>query len=224
MNPRISVLAACMALFLLCSCAGDFDLSGPGTVYLDEEVKSSDVQRMVQPKNHPMRPLTALMLPLRVDQKMRDRSYLGMELSRIVWQSMLEVQAFPALSFAEDSALRNDFAAAQSVAISQGADLIIGGEITHILDGGTAGQTQVSMRIRVYDATTGTLIWSLAQAGQIIPGQTRDFVFYRLKSRLPLSPVQTVVGSMAQSMGEIIRDWNMPQPKDDAKESPKPAL
>ncbi|NJB67602.1 hypothetical protein GGQ74_001242 [Desulfobaculum xiamenense] len=223
MNARPALLAALAAsLLLLSACAADFDLSGPGDVYIDEAGSRSDVQIMIRPENRPMRPLTAVLVPFRVMQRVDEPQHLGRELTRVLWQRWLQDKVFPALIFAEDAQwyTAED---AQPLAMVANTDLIVGGEITNIMFGGTQGETIISLRLEIHDAATGTLVWSMAQTGQIAPGRTRDFVFFTQHDRLPIAPVQAIMNALAADMGKPVRHWNNVEETDETdKESGKP--
>ncbi|GAB6175870.1 hypothetical protein JCM16814_07610 [Desulfobaculum senezii] len=201
--------AALAASLMLCSCAADFDLSGPGTVYINEYVDVSDVQTMVHPQNHPMQKLTAVVLPLRIHQRVDDHRYLSRELTRTLLQKWQQNEVFPVLTFAPD-AKWTTAANAMPIARAAHADLIVAGDITHVMFGGTQGETNLAVRVEIYDASTGSLIWSMAQAGQMSPGRTKDFIFFTQQSRMPMEPIQAIMSTIATDIGAPVADWNQP--------------
>lgn len=50
------------------------------------------------------------------------------------------------------------------LARGMGAELLIGGYITYYFDGGTTGDSRISLQLEVYDVKTGMMLWSMAHA------------------------------------------------------------
>jgi hypothetical protein len=133
------------------------------------------------------------------------------EMSRVFWQSWLRERVFPGLAFAEGQTWRGPD---QAMHLADGsADLLVGGEITHVMFGGSSGTTQVSLRLEIYDAAAGTLLWSMAHSGEMRNAQTRDFILLTKKSRLPAEPVQAIMAALAEDMGAPVAAWNHGQPE-----------
>lgn len=217
MKVRTSILLIALLAMLgtLCSCAADFDMTGPGVVYIDEGVDKSDVQIYVHPVNHPMRPLTAVVVPLRIHQHLEHSAFLSRELTRSLWQRWLGDEVFPALTFAEDATWQGPEKAMHLTGAAH-ADLLIGGDITNVMFGGTQGATTLSIRLEIYDAATGNLIWSMAQAGQLSPGRTKDFIMFTQEARMPTEPIQAIMSSLGRDLGAPVKAWNHAEEKDEA--------
>ncbi|MDY7001998.1 MAG: hypothetical protein SVS15_09495, partial [Thermodesulfobacteriota bacterium] len=166
MKPRHTVF---LPLFLvlalgLVSCALEMDLSGKPTLYLDEWVNRPITPEIyVRPENTPLQPQSAVFFPFRVRQDMDNARFIGVELSRVFQQTWLKERVFDTLAFVEDHTWSGPQQALEQVRRTD-ADLVVGGEITYLLFGGSAGETAVSLRLSVYDAATGDLIWSMAHA------------------------------------------------------------
>lgn len=214
-------LLACAAALLLASCAVDASLSNMPTVYVDQWVNRAwQPEIYVQPQNAPMEPLTAVLVPLRLRTRYENSRIISTELTRVLWNVWLKNRVFPGLSLAREQIWHGPEAHLGQAAAS-GAGLLVGGEITHLLFGGSAGDTEVSLRIEVYDAATGALVWSMAHAGSLSAGMTKDAILFYKKNRLPSSPEAAIVAALAEDMSEPLKIWNFGQPKEDA-EAPSP--
>jgi hypothetical protein len=103
-------LAPLLCAFLLASCSSSNpkvnmtgDLSTPLQVQLNNWVRRQPPQIFVRPNISPTHPPTALMVPLRVTQEIRDPVTLSRNLSRIFWQTWLSRQPFSVLEYAHDA-------------------------------------------------------------------------------------------------------------------------
>jgi hypothetical protein len=172
----------------------------------------------VRPVNRPLMPQRMLFIPFRITQPMEKTDYLETELSRTFWRAWLSAGVSPVLAFDESGAWRGRKDAVER-ARAAGADLAVGGEITYLMFGGTEGRTAVSLRLNVLDAATGEMLWSMAHAGQIERGQTRDFVFFTQRSRLPADPMHAVLTTLAFETAKPVRFWNRPAPEPEQDES-----
>jgi len=218
-RPVVLLLALVAALGLAaCSSTAPggvtADFTSVPTLYVNQMVdRAWNPEIYVQPRQAPLEPLTAVLVPLRMRANYSNAQVLSEELTRVMWNTWLQQQVFPGLVMLEGEKWRG----AQGIMTMQaasGADLVIGGEITHLMFGGTAGDTEMSVRLEVYDAATGDLIWSMAHAGRMSVGLTQDYVLVQKKNRLPASPILAVAQALARDMGDPMRNWNYGQPKE----------
>lgn len=211
----LPALLALVATLPLLSCAVEGDFANPPTLYVDEMVNRAwQPEIYVEPRNPPMQPLTAVLFPLKIRQQYSNAGPLSEEMTRVLWNVWLKKRVFPGLAFARGETWRGP---EQAVAKAGGADLIVGGDITNLMFGGASGTTDVSLRLEIYDAATGTLLWSMAHAGQMRGAQTGDFVLVTKKSRLPAEPVQAIMEALASDMAAPVQRWNNGQPEEDEK-------
>jgi len=225
---RSLALATCLAALclaaLLGGCAANVQLAQKPVLYVDEWVRRPDPSIIVRPENSPISPLSAVIVPLRVAQSMDMRHEVGRGVTRVIWQTWLADKVFPGLAFDEQNHWTGPDAALKRHARS-GADLVIGGTITNIMFGGTAGETTISLTLEIYDARTGALLWSMAHAGMMANAQTMDYILLDRVSRLPDDPLHAIVTVLAHELGEPVRLWNQPpppEPDEDAGPAPKP--
>ncbi len=184
----------------------DFRPSLKSTVYRDQWVHRSPPEVHVQPAHEAGGGHTALFIPFRVTQPSSDPNIMGYTIARVVWQTWLSMQLFPAMEFSGDpTPYRRDMAVA--LARQRGADLVVGGFVTHLYAGGTAGESQLSLQIEIHDARSGQLIWSFAQAGLMPASQTRDYFLFATKTRMPSDPIQAIARAIASDTGSVIQDW-----------------
>ncbi|MDR0239764.1 MAG: hypothetical protein LBI88_05990 [Deltaproteobacteria bacterium] len=203
------LLAACSPSNPRVNMAGD--ASTPSQVQLNNWVRRQPPQIFVRPTIAPTSPPTALMVPLRVTQNIRDPVSLSRNLSRTFWQAWLSRQPFSVLEYAYD-AQPYDPKRALALGKQKGADLVVGGYITYYLDGGHTGSSSVSISIEIWETATGNLLWSLAQGGFLEYQQAHDFYLFQVRTRQPVDPPSAILRLLAEEMGTTIHDWahNMP--------------
>lgn len=211
-------LCCLLCVSLLAACAGssnsgvsaNVDLASEPTVYVDTFVRQSPVQVYVHPDGPPVEPPKALFMPLRLTQQMENAVSTGYNLSRLYWQSWLQAKVFPVLEFAAtNTPYRPDVALAMGR--QRGADLVVGGYITHFIDGGTTGDTSVSVAIEIYEVKTGNLLWSMAQGGFMQKVAANDYLIFAVKSRMPTDPAYAVLMTLGRDMGKTVRNWIEPE-------------
>lgn len=214
-------LALCLPLLMvLCACArtpddsstsltltGDFGT--PLQLQIDNFVRRQPPAIYVQPgSNLGYRP-KALFVPLRMMQQMSEAQTFGRLLSRQVWQIWLSLNAFDTLEFADDAG-PYDRRRALALARARGAEFVVGSYINHYLDGGTGGESSMSLLLEIYDVKTGTQLWSLAQAGLMESRQVHDFYLFNIRERNPADPSSFIARSLAWDMGQLVRRWAGP--------------
>lgn len=227
---RFAVRPAVAALILsLAGCGGpvgralsdrvNLDLASQPTIQIDNWVRLSPVQVYVHPDVSPETSPKALFVPFRVTQRMEEASAVGVNVSRLVWQTWLQNQVLETIEFSTvGTPYRPDLALA--LGRQRGADLVVGGYITHLLDGGTVGDTAVSIAVEAYDVRSGNLLWSMAQGGTMPRSRVDDYLILATKSRMPTDPAAAVISAIARDMGLKVRAWADPQAQPPAEEKP----
>jgi len=209
---RLGLAPLLCALALLSCSASDpkvnvsGDLSTPIQIQLNNWVRRQPPQVFVRPNISPTKPPTALMIPLRITQEIRDPTTLSRSLSRIFWQTWLGQQPFSVLEYAQDA---QPYEPGRAVALGRhkGADLVVGGYITHYFDGGQTGNSSVSVSIEIWETATGNLLWSLGQAGFLEYQSAHDFYLFKVRTRQPMDPSSAVLQVLAAETGKLIHDW-----------------
>ncbi len=187
----------------------NFELGSQPVLYRDQWARRNPPQVHVRPKDLAGAEPTALFVPFRVTQPVSDPEIIGYTQARVVWQTWLSMQLFPAMEFdATAGPFRRDKALA--LARAKGADIVIGGFVTYYYAAGTASDSQVAIQVEIYDTATGQMIWSMAQSALMPAGLTNDYLLFAVKTRLPSDPMYVLAKTMAQDMGLIIRDWMIP--------------
>lgn len=212
---RLFILLTALVTLLTVSCASpprvsvDMDLASQPTFYLDDWVRRGHPQVMVRPEGRPEVPPNALFIPLRVTQQMQQPSIVGLNVSRMVWQTWLQQRVFPVIEFADQTTpYRQDLAL--RLARMKGAQVVIGGYITYFVEGGTAGDTRVSLQMEIYDVPTGQLLWSMAHTGLLERQFTNDYLLFATKARMPSDPTWAVIQTISADMGKEVHDWLYP--------------
>ena len=228
MKPIFPLRGMCLTLLALvvllaASACGhmdiDHNLSSSPTLHVDSFVNRPYAPQLyVRPSTFPDRPLTAVILPFRIRQSMDNAQHYGREVTRIFWQNWLDQQVFPALEFMESTPWRGGEAAV-AAARAKGADLAVGGDITYFMAGGTVGRSQVTLRLEIYDAYSGNLIWSIEHSGAMSNDLTRDYIFFTRQTRLPADPIYAITTAIAEDIAEPVLQWQM-IPEDQPGEPP----
>lgn len=179
------------------------------SVVWDQWVRKNQPLVYISPKAPPIVAPTALFLPFESRVSLREGKHIAKEISRMVWQRWLSMEVLPVIEFADYT----DYYSPQHaimLARQRGADLAIGGYLTHYLAGGTVGDTNIALTLEVYDAQSGQLIWSMAHAGLMQSEFSRDYILFSAKTRLPSEPTWAIVNALATDMGTPLQSWMLP--------------
>ncbi|AAS95338.1 lipoprotein [Nitratidesulfovibrio vulgaris] len=213
--PRFAAILVAMSTLFILSCASpprvsvDMDLASQPTFYLDDWVRRGYPQVMVRPEGRPEIPPNALFMPLRVTQQMQHPTLVGTNVSRMVWQTWLQQRVFPVIEFADQATpYRQDIAL--RLARMKGAQVVVGGYVTYFVEGGTAGDTRVSLQIEILDVASGQLLWSMAHTALLERQFTNDYLLFATKARMPSDPTWAVVQTVSADMGKEVHDWLYP--------------
>lgn len=211
------LLAAFVAIASASGCAGSTaDLTSTPILKVEPPVTVAySPQVYVHPKQYAERPLTAVFLPFRMEQSIRDSSHYGREIARFYYQTWLSQKLFPVMEFVEDAkAQAHGFGQAKAVAAARakGADLAITGRVTRFMAGGSVGTSEMAIRLEIYDAHSSQLIWSLAHSGQMKDAFTKDYILFLQRSNLPSDPTYAITASIARNMAIPVKKWLNPTP------------
>lgn len=190
------------------------DLAAQPLFLVDEWVKRMPPMVQVHPAHRVQHPLSVLFVPFRVTQKMEYPDELGYGVAATVWQNWLTQKTFSTIEFSRDSGpYRRDLAL--RLGRQRGADLVVGGFVTHFFAGGKNADSSVSLIVEIHDVRNGQLIWSLSQTGLIPKQSYSDFLIFGVKTRLPTDPNNAIISVMAIDMSNLIKSWQgQPVPTD----------
>ena len=181
-------------------------LGEPITIHREQWVRRSQPVVHVHPNERASASPTVLFVPFRVTQPITQPDMVGYAEARIVWQTWLSMQLFPAMEFAGDHGpYRRD--TAMALARGKGADVLIGGFVTYYYSGGSAGDSRLALQVELYDVSSGQLIWSMAHGGAMPAAMMNDYVVFATKTRLPADPMYAITQALAQDMGAALRKW-----------------
>ncbi len=175
----------------------------------DAQVVVSPIRVYVKPNISPTDPLRGLFVPLRVTQDIASPRNVSHNISRQIWQVWLAQKSFQALEY-DDRMVPFQVSDALQLARSRGANVLVGGYITHLLDGGSAGASSISIQMEVYEVATGTLLWSMGQGGSIEKQQPVDLFIFGVEQRMPADAMGLTARSVGYDMGMKIADWVKP--------------
>lgn len=211
--PRIVLFAVLAALAACANSSVSAGLGGematPYHIKYNDKVARNPPAVHVRPNASPDAPPTALFVPLRVTQGTSQPQALSRNISRQIWQVWLSQSAFSTLEY-DDGTVPRRVADALPLARRRGAQLLVGGYVSHIMDGGTTGDSSLSLNIEIYETTTGTLLWSMAQGGSFEKKQAVDLFLVSLESRMPADPMGVLIRTLADDMGREILHWVHP--------------
>lgn len=207
MRGYLPLLLGCL---LLAGCGNvNMDMASQPEVFVDNGVVRNPVQVYIQPDRPPQAAPRTLFMPFRVTQQMENATVIGRNISYYIWQNWLQAQVFSVCEFAQtNTPYRPDMALA--MARAKGADMVVGGYVTHIVDGGTTGDSSLSVAIEAYDVASGNLIWSMAQGGYIQQAKVNDYLLFAVNTRMPMSALGAIASTLAVDMGTKVKHWITP--------------
>ncbi len=200
-------LAGCAANNATVSMHGE--MATPYHITKDAQVDVSPIRVYVQPNISPKDTLRGLFVPLRVTQDIAGPKNISHNVSRQIWQVWLAQRSFEALEY-NDSAVPFQVSDALALAKRRGANVLVGGYITHFMDGGGVGTSAISMQIEMYEVETGAMLWSMAQAGSIDKDQAADLFLVGIQERMPADPMGLTARSVGYDLGMKIKEWVHP--------------
>ncbi len=203
---RLCGLALCALLLAACAEVQP-RLTESSKVVIDQRVATSPLHIYVKPRNAPMRGLTAVYIPFRVTQNLEQPRLIGDQVMGAFRQVWMENELF-ATQVTLGDAFYHSQADACRLGREKGADLVITGEISHYLDGGSNSDSSVSLRIDIMDTASGEMLWSMAQAGRMERVLTEDYIWFRRTYRMPESAVAAIVRRIAENMALPVREWS----------------
>ena len=186
------------------SLAGDF--STPIQIHIDNFVRRQPPAVYVSPRGRLDHKPRALFVPLRFTQQVSSPVSFSDMVSRQIWQVWLSLEGFDVLEYAPEP---GPFERQRSFALARakGAEYLVGGYINHYLDGGSGGESSVSLAIEIYEVRTGNLVWSLALGGLMEARQIHDFYLFSIKERIPADSAGLVTRALAYDMGRKVASW-----------------
>lgn len=183
-----------------------FNPSDKTIIFRDAGVQRNPPEVHVQPRTAAPSDLRVLFLPFRVTQPMDNPTVAGYTAARTFWQTWLTMRVFSNLEFSgDDTPYRRDRAVA--LARARGADMVVGGFVTYLYAGGTAGESQVSLQVEAHDVRSGQMVWSMSQSAMMPAPRTNDYFLVSTRTRLPSDPLHAIVQVIAGDMGSQVQDW-----------------
>lgn len=184
--------------------SGDF--STPFQVNVDNFVRRQEPAIYVQPLEDADHRPTALFVPLRMTQPIANAVSFSNAISRQFWQVWLSLNAFAKLEYAPELT-PYDAQLAMQEARRRGAELVVGGYIHRYFDGGSGGESSMSLALEIWDVRSGVQLWSMSQGGLMEARQVHDFYLFSVKERNPGDPAGFIVRSLAWDMGRKVLGW-----------------
>lgn len=184
----------------------DFDLANGMRIYEDAGIYTGEIVTRVHPTANLEGKPTALFVPLGLVQNSRDHQAVSLGVSRLVYESFLAEQTFAALEY-YDYIVPYRTEDMLPVAREKGADYLIGGVINQYYDGGANGDSRFALQLYVYQVDSGDLMWSLHHSGVLPYKPEKDNSFYRVKTRMPVNPMTTLIAAVSDELAVLIHYW-----------------
>lgn len=210
---RLALCSTLLAPAFVTGCAGmnndvGFDLASQPVIYSNQEIRRDAPLVYVSPAENAEMQLTALFMPFRMTQAITNPEMIGYSQGRIVWQTWLSKRLFSIMEFNGDNGpYRRDTAI--RLAREKGADLAIGGFVTYYNPGGPDGFSQLALQIEIYDASSGELLWSMAQSAMVPARKVNDYIVLATETRGPSDPMYALARTIASDTGDLIAKWVM---------------
>jgi len=182
-------------------------------IYTDTPVRKSSLQVSVHPKGKQYRPLTAYFHPFVIQQPNSDYRHLGDAFAEIFNSAWTEERLFTIQEFQPGTPYQGLNAALER-ARRRGADLLVVGYVPYFYAGHTVDDTAITIKMNIYSAGNGNLIWSMIQSGRIEDRTPDDYIYFRHEHRLSDAPFTKIIRSIAKDMAIPLKAW-LPDP--DAK-------
>ena len=180
---------------------------GPQTFYKDPLIERSNAPMWVMPTNAPKKPLKATFLPFEFKKKYDNRDRISTQIGKTFWKTWVGQGVFPSLQFAENVSFDSNVTAIEQ-AQEMDADILITGEITDFLAGGSQGTTRIAFNIDIYTVPRGNLIWSMEHAGRIENASEQDYILFKIRTQMPSSPTYALVNALAYDLAQPVKKWN----------------
>jgi hypothetical protein len=208
------ILISFALIFLLTACQKKISVEknwqpdiGPQTFYKDPLIERSNAPVWIMPTNAPKSPLKAAFFPFEFNMKYDNRDRISKQLSKTFCKTWVGQKVFPALQFVENISWHGKEAALDQ-AQKMNADLLISGEITDFLAGGSQGTTRIAFNIDIYTVPRGNLIWSMEHAGRIENASEQDYILFKIRTQMPSSPTYALVNALAYDLAQPVKKWN----------------
>jgi len=196
----------------------DFDISQGIRVYDDANIYLSDLQVNIAANRALETKPKALFVPLGLVQSSTDHSGISYGVSRILWQQFLAEQTFSVLEFSEGSPpYQVEYAVSRAKAL--GAQFLVGGYITHFIDGASVGDSKIAIQLEIYDTETGALLWAINQSG-VLPYKTdKNNILFTIHNRMPIDAMSALVSAIGRDLAAYLHYWTDPKGME-AKKAP----
>lgn len=188
----------------------DFDLSQGIRIYNNAKIYVSNLQVNVAANRALEAKPTALFVPFGLVQTSLDHYGISYGVSRILWQQFLAEQTFSILEFSEVSPPYRVEHAIQG-AKALGAQFLVGGYITHFIDGASVGDSKLALQLEIYDTNTGSLLWAINQSG-VLPYKTdKNNALFTIHNRMPIDAMSTLVSALGADLAKYLHYWTDPK-------------
>lgn len=198
-------------LLMLPACGHvDMSLSDQIVYKSDSPVRKSTLQVSVHPKGKQYRPLTAYFHPFVIQQPNSDYQHLSTTFTDIFHMAWMEERLFPIMEMDRKIKYRGVEQGLEK-ARRRGADLMVIGYVPYFYAGHTVDDTAITIRVDIYAASSGTLLWTMQQSGRIEEIAPDDYIYFRHEFRMTDGPFNAIIRAVAKDMAIPLKAW-LPSP------------
>jgi OmpA-OmpF porin, OOP family len=197
---RCFLLTLSTAVLFAMGCSSLEPRIGPQLVYRDLEIHRAQMSILEAPDTSAAKPLTAAIMPFTLLQKVNDPTSVGSAVTSHLAGRWSRDRVFLRTTVLEGSGGMQ--------AAPGGTDLIVTGTIPYLFVSGGKGTTAVALQVRIHDARTGRLLWSMDHAGSMTAGIDQDYILVQTRPRPSMDPVAEVTDVLAREMGDVLRKWS----------------
>ncbi len=167
----------------------------------------------MHPKGKQYRPLTAYFHPFVIQQHNSDYLHLSNAFAQIFHGAWMEERLFPIMEL-QQGVKYEGLNIALERARRRGADLLILGSVPYFYAGHTIDDTAITIKIDIYSAGNGNLLWTMMQSGRIEDKLPDDYIYFRHEYRLSEGPFNKIIRTLAKDMAIPLKAW-LPDPDTD---------
>ena len=148
-----------------------------------------------------------------IQQHNSDYLHLSYAYAQIFHGAWLEERLFPIMEL-QPGVKYEGLNIALERARRRGADLLILGSVPYFYAGHTLDDTAITIKIDIYSAGNGNLLWTMMQSGRIEDKLPDDYIYFRHEYRLSEGPFNKIIRTLAKDMAIPLKAW-LPDPDTD---------
>ncbi|MDE7469615.1 MAG: hypothetical protein K2M30_04950 [Desulfovibrionaceae bacterium] len=187
------------------------DASGPMLIKDTIQVKTSELQVSIRPSSAPKEEPRVVIVPIRMMHPIENAIDISKSITWEIWNVILQNEVFTHVEYASNKGVTS-LQEALAYAREKQATVLITGVSNSFLDGGSVGTSRVALNLQMYDVSTGALLWSLHQSGELQARERMDYVVLQRQPVLPQNPIGTIIATLTYNMVQPVKLWRNSRP------------